>query len=176
MVKLSLWFTITPIYQVLYLPGDMLKLAITAMLALPICSKSSTEFKELKRAHSTPNTQQMRRLPKSFVTWTCDGLTDRITQEDLLNCFYNEIKEFVPDVIAFQQVKWRARPDDHTQVLPNSEDADNYELLSTTLAPHYQLYLNLSDRQYGGQMLLVHKNCRQPHSVSYSFGADPPLG
>ena len=42
--------------------------------------------------------------------------------------------------------------DDHTRVLPNSEDADNYELLSTALAPHYQLYLNLSDRQYGGQM------------------------
>ena len=107
-------------------------------------------------------------MPKSFVTWTCDGLTNRITQGDLSN-FHQEIKEFVPDIIAFQRVKWRAHPEDHTRILPNSGDAENYELLSTALAPHYQIYLNLSDQPYGGQMLLVHKDCKQPTSVSYSL-------
>ena len=98
--------------RALYLSGGKLKLTVTPILNLPICSTASTEFQRLKTQHSVrPTEPQKARLPtpRSFVTWYCDGLTDRITSGDL-NAFYREIKEFTPDVIAIQQVKWKAHP------------------------------------------------------------------
>ena len=165
--------------RALYLSGGKLKLTVTPILNLPICSTASTEFQRLKTQHSVrPTEPQKARLPtpRSFVTWSCDGLTDIITSGDL-NAFYREIKEFTPDVIAIQQVKWKAHPEDHTSILPNSEDETNYQLLVEALAPHYRIYLNLSPKAYGGQMLLVHNNCQAPEEISYHLApAAPPAG
>ena len=113
-------------------------------------------------------------MPRTVVTWSCDGLTERITHGDL-NAFYHEIKEFTPDIITLQQVKWRADPQDHTKVRPETDDEKNYALLAEALSPYYQICLNLSERPYGGQMTLVHKDCHQPqlsYSLSDELGRD----
>ena len=162
--------------RALYLPGGLLKLRVTPVLSLPICSTASTEFKQLKEKFSrkpTPKSEG-KRMPRTIVTWSCDGLTERITHGDL-NAFYHEIKEFTPDVITLQQIKWRADPQDHTKVCPETEDEKNYALLEEALSPHYHIYLNLSERPYGGQMTLAHKDCHQPqlsYSLSEELGRD----
>ena len=158
--------------RALYSPGGKLKLSVTPVINLPICSTASSEFQQLKAQHLA-NHEETTDLPRprTFVTWSCDDLSARITSGDL-NTFYKETKEYMPDVIAIQQIKWAAHPQDHTRVLPGSADEENFDLLSSALAKHYHIHLNLCSKRYGGQMVLVSVKCQQPDKITYSLEAE----
>ena len=62
-----------------------LKLSVSPVINLPICSTASSEFQQMKAKHSAEHkvTDDLPG-PRTFVTWSCDDLSERITNGDLI--------------------------------------------------------------------------------------------
>jgi exonuclease III len=169
--------------QTLSLPAGRLVIRVKPIISLPICRTATPEFQELKRRHEmrkearaeAPNAEdgvegadQESMAPRSSIVWSCRGLTERI-KEGNLDGMFKYVKEFEPDMVTFQDVRWRCIPGDNTKILPEGEDFEYYKLFVKTLDSKYNIYLNLGTKQYGGQVTLIKSECFQP-KVTFNFG------
>ena len=162
--------------QMLSLPAGKLVISIKPIISLPICRSTTPEFQEMKRRHEEKDRDSEERdgqessAPRTSIVWSCQGLTERIKKGDL-DGVYKYVKDFSPDMVTFQDVKWRNYEGDNTRIDSMSEDFQYYEMFRTVVEEQYVVYLNLGEKAYGGQVTLIRKQCIQPE-ISYNFGQE----
>ena len=177
--------------KALSLPAGMLKLSITPTITLPVCRSSSVEFQELKKAKDEgiveladlktlpeemanltsvggDEKQERERNPRTFYNWNCRSLPSRVRNREL-GRFYDTVAMQMPDIISLQEVKLVGDENDRSKVCEGTEDEEILQEFIAPLEDNYVAYMTLSEKKYGGQILLVRKDMAQP-VMSYNFG------
>lgn len=168
-------------HQALSLPAGKLEVRVKPMLSLPICKTASPEFQELKRQKLDEAEEKEEEVvavedlealpsPRTMITWSCNGLTERIRKKRMSEV-YRYMRDFRPDLIILQDVKWKNNGLSNMKMDAEDEDYRYYKLLLAAVGDRYCVHLNLGARRYGGQVILVKNGCAQP-TVTHNFGRD----
>lgn len=163
--------------RTLSLPAGRLVISVKPIMSLPICRTATPEFQELKKrfeyqkehSEEEESGQPLEgQAPRTSIVWSCRGLTARIQSGDL-DGVYKYVRNFLPDMVTFQEVKWQRDGEDHTKISKEDADYEYYLLFKQAVEDQYHIHLNLGPKKYGGQVILLRKQCEQP-KIFYNFG------
>ena len=170
--------------QAISLPAGALTIAIRPAICLPrILTRSDME--KMGSPEEDANRPQMAMAvlpeiepveedyptgsePRTFFSWNCNGLTQRVKSGDLEEKFYPQVESLDPDIISLQEIRLQCEPDQPGVVMIGSTGEQIWRRFLEPLWNDYDAYLSLSSLKYGGQAVLVKKSLNKP-IVTYNM-------